>query len=101
MCELKILIIVKGGYKSEAQEYAAIPSIFISVALLSACSSMGIGDPGRSSTESSNKETYISYSDWMEYDSIESLFIESDYVIRGKVIDTRAEWLSHCIPLNP
>ena len=73
----------------------------VSVALLSACSNISIGDPGQSPIESLDKKTYISYADYEHYDSIESLFAQSDYVIRGKVIDTRVEWLSHSIPLTP
>lgn len=44
-----------------------------------------------------DKEVYIGRFDYANYDKIETLFAAADYVIRGKVIDSRVEWLPHLI----
>ncbi len=43
------------------------------------------------------KEVYTGRFDYANYDKVETLFTVADYVIRGKVIDSKVEWLSHLI----
>ena len=59
----------------------------------------GTSDSARitDSAGTTDKEVYIGRLDYANYDKIETLFTVADYVIKGKVIDSRVEWLSHLI----
>ncbi len=68
--------------------------LLISVAVtlmlfLSACT-----DYGRDDTE---KDVVIGQVDYPWYDSIDALYEKADLVIRGKILDSRVDWMSHVI----
>jgi len=67
------------------------------IILLSACANAKTTVPDQTSAKSPQKTIYIGSLDVLYYDSADALYKEADLVIRGKVVDSRVEWLSHVI----
>jgi hypothetical protein len=47
------------------------------------------------------KQVLVGRIDSAIYDSVDTLFSKADYVIKGKIIDSRVEWMSHVIQPTP
>lgn len=63
----------------------------------SACINEGRTDPEKDIATTPENDINIGKIDYAWYDSIDALYEKADFVIKGKVLDSRVEWMSHVI----
>ncbi len=72
-----------------------IKKIFLSCLALTLIFSFIACESGEIS--SSDKELVIGYIDYPWYDSLQELYAAADFVVKAKVLESRAEWMSHLV----